>query len=61
MSVNELIKIIKDRFEYRDGGLFVKYKYAPGVKVGERAGTASQWGSAFCNHKAKQEGYDATN
>lgn len=22
---------------------------------------ASQWGSAFCNHKAKQEGYDATN
>lgn len=22
---------------------------------------ASQRGSAFCNHKAKQEGYDATN
>lgn len=53
MSVNELIKIIKDRFEYRDGGLFVKYKYAPGVKVGERAGTANTNGYRHIQIKSK--------
>lgn len=34
----DLIKIINDRYEYRDGNFYVKYRYNPTVQVGERAG-----------------------
>lgn len=38
MTENELIVIMKDRYEYRDGGLYVKRQYHYSVRVGQRAG-----------------------
>lgn len=35
----KLIEAINDRFEYRDGGLFVKRQFRRNVKVGGRAGS----------------------
>lgn len=39
MSIEELIAIIRDRFEYRDGGFWNRYMYAYRIKAGNRAGS----------------------
>lgn len=44
MKIDELLKIIGERFEYRDGGLYVKYRYSNMTKVGNRAGATNSDG-----------------